>query len=585
MEKTVVALFDNLDTAQTAVKELLNNGFARDDISVIRTNQQGDYTSGNMVEPGEGDASGAAAGAGIGAVLGGLAGLLVGLGALAIPGVGPIIAAGPIATTLAGAGIGAATGGLVGALADTGLPEKEAGAYAEGVRRGGTLVTVRVDEDQVGKATEVLDRFTPVDINQQAGEWQSSGWSGYDANAGPYSGSTGESDAEQSDTAMAGENRGAYAGTGSAGYTGTGTSTGNTPAAESRENLGITTREDEDDTLRTGHGEMCTSQGFAGQGGGTYEQMQEEDAKVHPRSSEGDYHARRDFLGGPETQGDYHRDAGTAEAATGAAANEGQASGRSHVTSSHGQLGGHQGSLAGGESFTGGSAVGDIGTAATGLRGGSTRSFEDHDPDFRSDWESNYRGTGGGFERYQPAYQYGWQLGEQYQGQEWDAFQANARADWERTHPDDAWRDFQDAIRRGWEQFREGAQDTAQNARQAAQQMGDRSDQGYQASQSYDRTAADMSRSFDIYDPDFRTDWEQSFRDAGYGYERYQPAYQYGYNLATESRYNGQNWNEIESEARRDWEMRHPNDAWEDFKDAVRHAWSRVRGSAQDAMD
>ncbi len=94
-----------------------------------------------------------------------------------------------------------------------------------------------------------------------------------------------------------------------------------------------------------------------------------------------------------------------------------------------------------------------------------------------------------------------------------------------------------------------------------------------------------MSRSFDRYDRDFRTDWEQSFRSSGYGYERYQPAYQYGYNLATENRYRGRNWNEIEADARRDWEMRHPGDAWSDFKDAVRHAWQRVRADVRDAID
>ena len=181
------------------MQELLDGGFGRDDISVVRTNQQGDYTSGNMVEPKEQDASGAAAGAGIGAVLGGLAGLLVGLGALAIPGIGPIVAAGPLATTLAGAGLGAATGGLVGALADAGIPEREAGAYAEGVRRGGTLVTVRADEDRVDRATDILNRFTPVDINQRAGEWQSSGWSGHDATAGPYSTSTGAPHTQQAE--------------------------------------------------------------------------------------------------------------------------------------------------------------------------------------------------------------------------------------------------------------------------------------------------------------------------------------------------------------------------------------------------
>ena len=189
MEKTVVALFDNLDTAQAAVQELLDSGFGRDDVSVVRTNQADDYTAGNM-EQTENDASGAAAGAGIGAVLGGLAGLLVGLGALAIPGIGPIVAVGPLATTLAGAGLGAATGGLVGALADAGMSEREATVYAEGVRRGGTLVTVRTDEYQVGRATEIMNRFTPVDINRRAGEWQSYGSRGHDASAGTYSTST-----------------------------------------------------------------------------------------------------------------------------------------------------------------------------------------------------------------------------------------------------------------------------------------------------------------------------------------------------------------------------------------------------------
>ncbi|MGE5601860.1 MAG: general stress protein [Nitrososphaerales archaeon] len=579
MEKTVVALFDNLDTAQTAVKELLDSGFSRDDISVVRTNQQGDSTTGNTVETGESDASGAAAGAGIGAVLGGLAGLLVGLGALAIPGIGPIIAAGPIATTLAGAGIGAATGGLVGALADAGIPEKEASAYAEGVRRGGTLVTVRADEDQVTRATEVMNRFTPVDINQRTGEWQTSASTGHDADAGHLDASS--SDAGDRRTAgtressyetgmgMTGENSGGtYEGTGSAGYTGTGTTyqgsgtfTSNTEPSGSGEKFGSTSREDEESVMRSGYGEMSTSQGSSGQGGGTYERMQEQDPTVHPRSSEGDYQARRDFLGGPETQGDFHQDAGMIETGQGTYDSQGQ-----NFESSEG----HE------------RTAGNMSREA--MFGALSREFDTYDTDFRSDWERSFRSTGYGYERYQPAYRFGWQLGEQYRGQEWDAVQANARSDWERSHPDDAWQDFQDAIRRGWDRFREGLQDTGEGMRQGMQQMGE-SDQVYRqgetspASQEYDRTMADMSRGFDTYDQYFRSDWEQSFRSTGYGYDRYQPAYQYGYNLATEPRYRGHNWNDIESDARRDWEMRHPNDAWEDFKDAVQHAWDRVRGA------
>ena len=195
MDRTVVAMFDDVNGAQRAMEELLRNGFDRSDISVVRANQSGDYTSNTTTNAG--DASGMAAGAGVGAALGGLAGLVVGLGALAIPGIGPIVAAGPLATTLAGAGIGAVAGGLIGALTDVGIPEEEAGYYAEGVRRGGTLLTVRASDNMVSRASEILNRFSPIDVTQRASEWRASGWSGYDStqssnmgNSGSYSGSS-----------------------------------------------------------------------------------------------------------------------------------------------------------------------------------------------------------------------------------------------------------------------------------------------------------------------------------------------------------------------------------------------------------
>ncbi len=185
MDRTVVALFDDVSTAQRALEELLRSGFDRNDISVVRTDAEGGYASGTTTGD-VADASGAATGAGVGAALGGIAGLVIGLGVLAIPGIGPIVAAGPLATTLAGAGIGAAAGGIIGALTDVGIPESDAGYYAEGVRRGGTLLTVRAGDNQVSRATEILNRFSPVDVNQRAGEWRSSGWSGFDPNAKPY---------------------------------------------------------------------------------------------------------------------------------------------------------------------------------------------------------------------------------------------------------------------------------------------------------------------------------------------------------------------------------------------------------------
>jgi hypothetical protein len=130
-------------------------------------------------------ATGAATGAGTGAVLGGIAGLLVGAGALAIPGIGPIVAAGPLAAALTGAGLGAAAGGLIGALAGWGIPEEEAGLYAEGVRRGGTLVGVTAEGARVQKAADILERNGAVDIERRSAEWRESGWTGYDKDAEP----------------------------------------------------------------------------------------------------------------------------------------------------------------------------------------------------------------------------------------------------------------------------------------------------------------------------------------------------------------------------------------------------------------
>src|SRR5437762_12016575 len=171
---TVVSrLYDNYSDATRAVSELERAGIPHSDISIVANNAEGWYSEdGGAVNRGaradrdgridrdrdgridrdrdgvDDRAEGAAAGAGIGAALGGAAGLLAGLGLLAIPGIGPVVAAGWLASTAAMAVAGGATGGLIGALTQSGLTEHEARGYAEGVRRGGTLVTVRVDESR-----------------------------------------------------------------------------------------------------------------------------------------------------------------------------------------------------------------------------------------------------------------------------------------------------------------------------------------------------------------------------------------------------------------------------------------------------
>ena len=110
-------------------------------------------------------------------MLGGAAGLVVGLMGLAIPGIGPIVAAGPIAAALAGAGVGAVAGGLIGGLTGVGVSEDDASYYAESVRRGGALVTVRADDSRADEAASLMRNHGAVDIERRVEQWKQEGWS------------------------------------------------------------------------------------------------------------------------------------------------------------------------------------------------------------------------------------------------------------------------------------------------------------------------------------------------------------------------------------------------------------------------
>lgn len=195
MARTVVAIYDDFETADQAVRDLVNNGFPRDNISIIANNSRGEYSYTNTTPTDTANESvanetgaGVGVGAGIGAAIGGIGGLLIGLGALTIPGIGPVLAAGPLAvalSTLTGAGVGAVaggvTGGLLGALIGLGIPEEEAEYYAEGVRRGGVLVTIQSEDHDTDKIMNILNEHHPIDINQRAAQWREQGWSGFNA--------------------------------------------------------------------------------------------------------------------------------------------------------------------------------------------------------------------------------------------------------------------------------------------------------------------------------------------------------------------------------------------------------------------
>jgi len=168
-KKTAVfGIYPSVSQAERAVDTLVNERFSNADISVLLPDDQGskDFAHQKHTKAPEGTTTGVAAGGTIGGALG----LLAGIGALAIPGVGPLIAAGPIMGALAGLGVGGAVGGLVGALVGMGIPEYEAKRYEGRLKEGGVLLSVHCDtSDEITRAKEILKRTGAADV-ASAGE-------------------------------------------------------------------------------------------------------------------------------------------------------------------------------------------------------------------------------------------------------------------------------------------------------------------------------------------------------------------------------------------------------------------------------
>src|ERR1051325_697487 len=163
---TITRLYDDYPTAARVYNDLDDAGMSKSDLSIVASNADGWYDE-NAREPAriardadgvDDRTEGATAGAGIGGTIGGVAGLLAGLGLLAIPGLGPVVASGWLASTAAVAAAGGITGGIIGALTQAGVDEDDAHAYAEGVRRGGTLVTARVEDADRARVEAIMDR-------------------------------------------------------------------------------------------------------------------------------------------------------------------------------------------------------------------------------------------------------------------------------------------------------------------------------------------------------------------------------------------------------------------------------------------
>ncbi|TCM14401.1 hypothetical protein EDF56_11346 [Novosphingobium sp. PhB165] len=188
MSKTITRLFDNYADAAAAVRALEDIGIPRHDISVIANNTHGEHTG---IHKGVNEDGEVTAGTSAGAAVGGAGGLLAGLGMLAIPGLGPIVAAGWLAATAVGVGVGAvggaAAGGIVGALKHAGHTDEEAQVYSEGVRRGGVLLSAKVDDSDLERANAAVNTAPSVDIGAREASYRANGWTRFDESAPAYS--------------------------------------------------------------------------------------------------------------------------------------------------------------------------------------------------------------------------------------------------------------------------------------------------------------------------------------------------------------------------------------------------------------
>jgi hypothetical protein len=207
MTKTISHLYNDYASAEAAVGELQAAGVKGGDISIVASNAEGLHKSDDGVKhvdirhdkdrDGTDDRTeGARTGAGIGGVAVGAAGLAAGVGLLAIPGIGPIVAAGWAASALAGVVAGSVTGGVIGALVESGVSKEDADVYAETVRRGGALVIARVADDDAVRFQSVLDR-SGVNAGDRATAYRAAGWKSFDPAATPYT-----SDQVRSDRAL-----------------------------------------------------------------------------------------------------------------------------------------------------------------------------------------------------------------------------------------------------------------------------------------------------------------------------------------------------------------------------------------------
>jgi len=404
--QTVVGLFDDMSDAQRAVTQLESTGISGSDINIVAGNESGRYDNYTGGTDAGSVAKGAAGGAGAGAAIGGGLGLVAGLTALAIPGFGPIIAAGPIAAALTGGAIGAAAGGMIGGLRKAGVPEHHANMYAEGVRRGHVLVTVSTTEDLADRAADILDSAGARDVEEKSREWGSP--SG-DSMLGLHDTSTPSTNMRLDDTSHR-----------------------------------RTLHGDEEQRLPVVEEELHVGKREIRRGGVRVF------SEVHERPVEEQVTLREEHVRVERVPVDRPIDAsemgafreGTIELTE--TAEEAVVDKRARVVEEV---------LVSKDVNNRTETIRDT-VRSTDVQVEQT-SGSDYDDDFRTHFQSNYARGGGDYDRHRPAYQFGHQYASdaRYRDRDWSHVENDLRRDWD-TRGQGAWEDVKDSIRYGWDKVR-----------------------------------------------------------------------------------------------------------------------------------
>jgi uncharacterized protein (TIGR02271 family) len=396
-----------------------------------------------------GAAGGAVKGAGEGALIGGATGLAASLAMMLVPGIGPVLAIGPLAATLGGATLGAMGGGVIGGLTGMGVPDTDAGYYAEGVRRGGTLVAVSAPDDRANEAVAILNRHGAVDVERRGAAYRQAGFTGYSPDAQPYT--------RQQIT----EERSRYAALRAApasAVTSTTTSTTMPPVTGTAATTTNVDRGEQavipivEEQLQVGKREVERG------GARVHTRVVETPVQENVQLREEHVTVERHAVDRPVTNADATAfQEGVIEVRE--TAEEAVVAKQARVVE---------------EVVVGKEATERTETVRDTVRRTEVEveqiapehqpgvsDFSAYETDFRGDFTSRYGASSGAtYEQYQPAYRYGYELAStpRYAGGDWASIEPEVRRDWEARYPGSPWERFRDSVRFAWERGRGSGQ-------------------------------------------------------------------------------------------------------------------------------